>query len=256
MDLADAHLRAIERLRAGRPVRRSTSVRALATPSRRSSTLWLARAAGRCRQSSRRADPATHRNSWRRPLARETCWAGRASIPTSRRSSDTRGRGMTAWVDVASARITNEKRHRDLPAAGCAVRDRHGTQPAIPVTSQPAEHRTVDWGVRYFQPRPRAGHHYRWHRPVGRIVVRAARRALEHDVDRMASPLAARRRGDRRASPRCSARFTVCSSRDCGFSRLSSRSAGCSSIADSRGSLPTTRRRVLVTPRDSARCSA
>ena len=32
-------------------------------------------------------------------------------------------------------------------------------------------------------------------------------------------------------SPRCSARFTVCSSRDCGFSRLSSRSAGCSSIA-------------------------
>ena len=56
-------------------------------------------------------------------------------------------------------------------------------------------------------------------------------------------------------SARCSARSTVCSSPAWACSHSSSRSAACSSIADSRGSSPTTRRKALVTRPASRRCS-
>ena len=99
MDLADAHLRAIERLRTGHPEPGDQPWHG-PRPLRQRGHRYCGprRRQDACRPSSPRAGPATRRNSSRRPLARATCSAGPAGTPTSRPSSDTHGRGTKAQV--------------------------------------------------------------------------------------------------------------------------------------------------------------
>src|SRR3954454_10068880 len=96
------------------------------------------------------------------------------------------GVARKAEANGVNARLTNEKRHRDLPSAGRPVRDCDGTQPAVPVARQSAEHRTIDWRIRHLQPGAWTAPHYRRHGLLSWMVVRPDRSVLEHVVDLMA----------------------------------------------------------------------
>ena len=90
-----------------------------------------------------------------------------------------------------------------------ALRHRRRRQPPVPERRQSAERRPARRHLRHLQHRRRYRDHHRWHRPVGRIDLRAAWRAVVDDARRvgLAGPRGAgggrgaRRRPRRRARP-------------------------------------------------------
>ena len=60
-------------------------------------------------------------------------------------------------------------------------------EPAVPQRGQPAERRPAGRHLRHLQHRRRHRHHHRRHRSVGRVDLRAARRAAVDDAGRVAA---------------------------------------------------------------------